>query len=68
VDVQDKCPRNHTRKRRWQLVQDVKQHLRSNGPWQYALSELYYTPEVTAVVEALQAAHTAPAELSQLAA
>jgi transposase len=67
-DVHDKCTRNHTRKRMWQLVQDLKQHLRSNGPWQYALSELYYTPEVTAAVEALQAAHTAPAEISQLAA
>lgn len=67
-DVHDKCTRNHTRKRIWQLVQDVKQHLHSNGPWQYALSELYYTPEVTAAVAALQAAHTAPAEISQLAA
>jgi transposase len=67
-DILDKCTRNHTRKRIWQLVQDVKLHLRSNGPWQYALSELYYTPEVTAAVEALQAAHTAPAEISQLAA
>ena len=67
-DVHDKCTRNHTRKRIGQLVQDVKQHLRVNGPWRYALSELYYTPEVTAAVEALQAAHTAPAEISQLAA
>jgi transposase len=67
-DVHDKCTRNHTRKRIWQLVQDGKQPLHSNGPWQYALSELYYTPEVTAAVAALQAAHTAPAEISQLAA
>jgi transposase len=67
-DVHDKCTRNHTRKRIWQLVQDVKQHLHSNGPWQYALSELYYTPEVTAAVAALLAVHTAPAEISQLAA
>jgi transposase len=67
-DVHDKCTRNHTRKQMWQLVQDVKQHLQVNGPWQYVLSELYYTPEVTAAVEALQAAHTAPAEISQLAA
>ena len=57
-DVHDKCTRNHTRKRMWHLVQDVKQHLRVNGPWRYALSELYYTPEVTAAVAALQAAHT----------
>ena len=67
-DVHDKCTRNHTRKRMWHLVQDVKQHLQVNGPWRYALSELYYTPEVTAAVEALQAAHTTPAEISQLAA
>jgi DDE superfamily endonuclease len=66
-DVHDKCTRNHTRKRMWPLVQDVKQHLQVNGPWRYALSELYYTPEVTAAVAALQAAHPAPAEISQLA-
>jgi hypothetical protein len=52
----------------WHLVQDVKQHLQVNGPWRYALSELYYTLEVTAAVAALQAAHPAPAEISQLAA
>ena len=67
-DVHDKCTRNHTRKRMWGLVQDVKQHLRVNGPWRYALSEIYYTPEVTAAVAALQAALTAPTETSQLAA
>jgi transposase len=67
-DVHDKCTRNHTRKRMWHLVQDVKQPLQVNGPWRYALSELYYTPEVTAAVAALQAAHPAPAEISQLAA
>jgi transposase len=67
-DVHDKCTRNHTRKRIWHLVGDVKQHLRVNGPWRYALSELYYTPEVTAAVQALRAATTAPEEISQLAA
>jgi transposase len=67
-DVHDKCTRNHTRKRIWHLVQDVHQHLRVNGPWRYALSEIYYTPEVTAAVAALQAARAAPAETSQLAA
>src|SRR5262245_59875796 len=67
-DVHDKCTRNHTRKRMWHLVQDVKQHLRVNGPWPYALSELYYTPEVTAAVSALRAAQTAPAVITQLAA
>lgn len=67
-DVHDKCTRNHTRKRMWTLVQDVKQHLRVNGPWRYALSEIYYTPEVTAAVEALQTAERSLAALSQLAA
>ena len=67
-DVHDKCTRNHTRKRLWHLVQDVKQHLHGNGPWRYALSDLYYTPEVTAVVQALRAAETAQEEISQLAA
>ena len=52
----------------WHLVQDVKQHLHVNGPWPYALSELYYTPEVTAAVQALRAAETAHEEISQLAA
>ena len=67
-DVPDKCTRNHTRKQIWQLGQEVKQHLLSNGPWRYALSHLYYTPEVTAAVEALRTAPSAPAETSQLAA
>ena len=67
-DVHDQCTRNHTRKRIWHLVQDVKQHLRVNGPWRYALSEIYYTPEVTAAVEALQATPATPTETSQLAA
>jgi hypothetical protein len=67
-DVHDKCTRNHTRKRLWHLVQDVKQHLHGNGPWQYALSDLYYTPEVTAAVQALRAGQTALEETSQLAA
>lgn len=67
-DVHDKCTRNHTRKRMWHLVQDVKRHLRNNGPWRYALSEIYYTPEVTTAVEALQTADTSLAALSQLAA
>jgi transposase len=67
-DVHDKCTRNHPRKRIWHLVEDVKQHLRVNGPWRYALSDLYYTPEVTAAVAALRAAQTAPAVISPLAA
>jgi hypothetical protein len=67
-DVHDKCTRHHTRKRLWTLVGDVEQHLAVNGPWPYALSDLYYTPEVTAAVEALRAAETAHEETSQLAA
>jgi transposase len=67
-DVHDKCTRNHTRKRMWHLVHDVEQHLQVNGPWPYALSELYYTPEVTAAVEALRAAESTQEETSQLAA
>lgn len=67
-DVHNKCTRNHTRKRMWHLVQDVEQHLQVNGPWPYVLSELYYTPEVTAAVKALRMAKTAQEEISQLAA
>jgi transposase len=67
-DVHDNCTRNHTRKRIWHLVGDVKQHLRVNGPWCYALSKLYYTPEVTEAVDALKTAETSLAALSQLAA
>jgi transposase len=67
-DVHDKCTRNHTRKRMWKLVEDVEQHLQVNGPWPYALSELYYTPEVTAAVEALGAAETSQEDILRLAA
>jgi len=52
----------------WHLVQDVQQHLRVNGPWPYALSEIYYTPEVTAAVAALRAKASSLAATSQLAA
>jgi transposase len=54
-DVHDKCTRNHKRKRLRDLVEDVKKHLCVNGPWQYKLSEIYYRPEVTAVVEQIAA-------------
>ena len=67
-DVHDNCTRNHTRKRIWHLVGDVQQHLRVNGPWRYALSKLYYTPEVTTAVDALKTANSSLAALSQLAA
>jgi transposase len=67
-DVHEKCTRNHTRKRIRTLVGDVEQHLAVNGPWLYRLSELYYTPEVTAAVETLRAAETTQEEISHLAA
>jgi putative transposase len=67
-EVHDKCTRNHKRKRLWALVSDVEQHLSGNGPWQYELSEIYYTAEVTAAVQVLLSAETAPAESSHLAA
>lgn len=54
-DVHDKCTRNHRRKRLRDLVADVVKHLRVNGPWQYKLSTIYYTPEVTAAVEQMAA-------------
>lgn len=50
-DVHDKCTRNHKRKRLCDLVEDVRRHFRINGPWKYKLSEIYYSPEVTAAVE-----------------
>ena len=50
-DVHDKCTRNHQRTRIEELVGDVAQHLSTNGPWQYKLSQLYYTPEVTTAIE-----------------
>jgi transposase len=54
-DVHDKCIRNHQRKRLRDLVGDVIKHLQVNGPWQYKLSEIYYTAEVTAAVEQMTA-------------
>jgi transposase len=67
-DVHDKCTRNHKRKRLWSVVRDVEQHLQVNGPWRYELSEIYYTPDVTAAVQALLLTDTALGETSQLAA
>src|SRR5262252_10435709 len=67
-DVHDKCTRNHQRKRLWTLVRDVTRHLAVNGPWHYQLSKIYYTPEVTAAVQALAATSTSQRECSQLAA
>jgi transposase len=67
-DVHDKCTRNHQRQRIWTLVGDVEQHLVVNGPWPYRLSDIYYTPEVTAAVQALLAPEPTQEETSQLAA
>ena len=53
-DVHDKCTRNHRRKRIRDLVKDVDRHIEKNGPWRYKLSEIYYTPEVTAAVKKLE--------------
>jgi len=53
--VHDKCTRNHKRTRIADLVNDVKWHLRSNGPWRYKLSSIYYTPEIDAEVAELRA-------------
>jgi putative transposase len=50
-DVHDKCTRNHQRKHIEELVGDVERHLSTNGPWQYRLSQLYHTPEVTTAVK-----------------
>jgi hypothetical protein len=51
ADVHDKCTRNHQRTCIEALVWDVERHFVLNGPWKYKLSQLYYTPEVTAAVE-----------------
>ena len=50
-DVHDKCTRNHKRKRLWNMVADVEEHFRVNGPWKYKLSEIYYEPGVTEIIE-----------------
>ena len=52
-DVHDKCTRHHTRHRLPTLVGDVEQHLAQNGPWQYQLSEIYYTYEVDVALNKL---------------
>ncbi len=55
-DVHDKCTRNHKRTALGELVADVRQHLRWNGPWRYRMSEIYYGPEVEAALTQLQSA------------
>jgi DDE superfamily endonuclease len=58
-DVHDCCTRNHRRKRLSDSVADVEAHLHVNGPWLYKLSQLYYEPAITAVVEKIAAAEHA---------
>jgi IS1 family transposase len=53
-DAHDKVTRNHTRKQIWRLVEDVKRYLVQNGPWRYRLSEIYFTAEVTKMVQRLK--------------
>ncbi len=55
-DVHDKCTRNHKRSKISELVGDVEWHLRSNGPWRYQLSSIYYTSEIDLAVAELSAA------------
>jgi len=52
----------------WTVVRAGAQHLAVNGPWHSELSEIYYTPEVTAAVHALTPVTTSQGECSQLAA
>jgi hypothetical protein len=52
-DVHAKCTRNHQRKRIEDLVWAGARQLLTNGSWQYKLSQLSYTPDVTAAVERL---------------
>jgi hypothetical protein len=66
--VHDTCTRHQTRKWLRPLGREVEQHLKVKGPWPSALSELSYTPEVTAAVQVLRTAETAQEEISQLAA
>ena len=54
-DVHDCCTRIHRRKRLLDLVADVEDHLRLNGPWKYKLSDLCYEPAVTVTVEHIAA-------------
>jgi hypothetical protein len=55
-DVHDLCTRDHQRKCLPELVADGETHLAVNGPWKYKLSQLYYEPAVSAMVEKIAAA------------
>jgi DDE superfamily endonuclease len=49
-DVHDLCTRNHQRTCLRDLVADVVDPLRVNGPWQCKFCEIYDDPAVTAAV------------------
>ena len=65
-DTHDKVTGNHTRKQIWRLVEDVKRHLAQNGPWRSRLSEIYFSAEITAMVQRLKRQAEAIACLSDL--
>ena len=50
-DRHDKVTRNHRRKRRRNLVDDVERHLKQKGAWQYQLSEIYQAAEGTQALQ-----------------
>jgi putative transposase len=54
-DGHDGCIRNHQWKRLPDLVADMEDHLRLNGPWKYQLSDRYYEPAVTTAVQNIAA-------------
>ena len=54
-DVHDTCTRTHRRRRIEDVVLDVERHFEVNGPWSYKLSDIYYTPEITAAVQRMSA-------------
>jgi transposase len=56
-DVHDTCTRTHKRKRLRDVVREVEQPLRQNGPGVDKLSHVYDTPEVTAAVTRITAEH-----------
>ena len=58
-DVHDCCTRTHQRKRLPELVANVEDHWRLNGPGRYQLSDLSYAPAVTVAVEKIVAVEPA---------
>lgn len=56
-DVHDKCTRNHKRSLLADLILDVQNHLRFNGPWLYRLSHIYFDSAVTRTMVDLARQH-----------